>query len=136
MWKSLFNIVAYIWQLPQNIVGLILRLFFTQTNGLVYKDKTIRICDNFGNKHAICGISLGNTLILNKYPYNTRTWNCVKHEWGHSRQSLYLGPLYLFIIGIPSIIWAACYRYDSSNPNGYYEFFTEKWADKLGNVKR
>lgn len=28
------------------------------------------------------------------------------HEYGHTIQSLVLGPLYLFIIGIPSVTWA------------------------------
>lgn len=131
MLKLLLDILAYIWQIPQNIVGLVVRMFYKQTNSLLYKDRTIRICPSFPG-----GISLGNTVIVRKYPYDTKTWNTVKHEWGHTRQSLYLGPIYLIVIGIPSLIWAACYKYDASNPNGYYEFFTEKWADKLGNVKR
>jgi hypothetical protein len=61
----------------------------------------------------------------------------IKHEYGHAIQSRILGPLYLIIIGIPSIIWAALYgsiipRYK----NNYYRFYTEKWADKLMNIKR
>jgi hypothetical protein len=131
MLKLLFNLLAYIWQLPQNIVGIVVRMFYKQTNSLLYKDKTVRVCKTFPG-----GISLGDTVIVRKFPYDKGTWNTVKHEWGHTRQSLYLGPVYLLVIGIPSLIWAACYQYDSSNPNGYYEFYTEKWADKLGGVER
>lgn len=29
-----------------------------------------------------------------------------------------------------------CYKYDANNPNGYYKFYTERWADKLGGVNR
>ena len=132
MLKMFLSMLAYLWQLPQNIVGIIVRLFYEQTNSLLYKDKTVRVCKTFPG-----GISLGDTVIVRKFPHDTKTWNTVKHEWGHTRQSLYLGPLYLFIIGIPSLIWATFYQYDSSNPNGYYtEFYTERWADKLGNVQR
>ena len=27
------------------------------------------------------------------------------HEYGHTIQSLILGPLYLFVVGIPSFVW-------------------------------
>ena len=128
MWKILLSVLAYIWQFPQNLTGILVRLCYKETNSLRYKDKTIRVCETFPG-----GISLGDTVIVKKYPYNTKTWNTVKHEWGHTRQSLYLGPLYLIIIGLPSAIWAACYN---GPEEGYYKFFTEKWADKLGNVKR
>lgn len=131
MLQNILNILAYIWQLPQNIVGLIVKFFYKETHKLIYKDRKVFVCPTFPG-----GISLGNTIIIKKYPHDTKTWNVVKHEWGHTRQSLYLGPLYLLVIGLPSAIWAACYRSDPENPNGYYEFYTEKWADKLGNVER
>ena len=131
MLDSLLKILAYIWQAPQNLIGIILRIIYKQDSAVFYKGKVIRVCKGFPG-----GISLGDTVIVKRFPYDTLSWNTVKHEWGHTRQSLYLGPLYLLVIGIPSLIWAACYTYDSSNPNGYYEFYTEKWADKLGGVVR
>lgn len=128
MLQSILNILAYIWQLPQNLVGLILNFFYKETHTLIYKDRKVFVCPAFSG-----GISLGNTIIIKKYPHDTKTWNVVKHEWGHTRQSLYLGPLYLFVIGLPSIIWAVIYN---GTEEGYYKFYTERWADKLGNVKR
>lgn len=130
MWKLILSILAYVWQIPQNIVGIALRLFYKQNHVLYYKDKTIRVCKSFPG-----GISLGNTVIVKRYPYNTATWNTVKHEWGHTRQSLYLGPLYLIIIGLPSLVWAQLHGTVIKNKD-YYSFWTERWADKLGNVKR
>lgn len=128
MWKIVLSVLAYIWQLPQNIVGIVIRLCYKEDHSLRYKDKTVRVCKTFPG-----GVSLGDTVIVKKYPYDTRTWNNVKHEWGHTRQSLYLGPFYLIVIGIPSAIWALVYN---GQEEGYYEFYTEHWADKLGNVKR
>ncbi len=126
--KLFLQILLYIWQLPQNVLGIVIKLFYKTDNTLLYKDKTVRVCSKFPG-----GISLGNTLIVKKFPFNKQTWNTVKHEWGHSAQSKYLGPLYLIVIGIPSAIWALIYK---ETPNSYYSFYTEKWADKLGNVKR
>jgi hypothetical protein len=122
------KILLYIWQLLQNLVGLIIGVFYKTKTTVAYKDKTVRVCNGFPG-----GISLGNTIIVNKYPNTKSTWNTVKHEYGHSIQSKWLGPFYLFVVGIPSILWAAWW-----NPNrgvSYYSFYTEKWADKLGEVK-
>ena len=54
------------------------------------------------------------------------------HEYGHSIQSKILGPLYLLVIGLPSIIWAGLFeKYRNKHKISYYSFFTEKWANKL-----
>jgi hypothetical protein len=61
----------------------------------------------------------------------------VRHEYGHQVQSKIFGPIYLLVIGLPSIIWAGMYGVIiKPTHNGYYKFFTEKWADRLGGVKR
>jgi MFS family permease len=46
------------------------------------------------------------------------------HEYGHTWQNRILGPLYLFVIAIPSLISAA------SKPGNHSHFYTEEWADK------
>ena len=79
------------------------------------------------------GISLGKYIIVNQFARD----NTIYHELGHCRQSMYLGWLYLIVIGIPSIVWAGLYgTIIKPSANGYYKFFTEKWADRLGNVVR
>ena len=84
------------------------------------------------------------------YPNGTSVWefgtdedikslDVSKHEaLGHGTQSRYLGPFYLRIVGLQSIIWAWIYPCKAFpySKNGYYKFWTEKWADKLGNVIR
>lgn len=129
--KTLISILLYIWQLPQNIIGLIVRLFYKEKTRVIYRGKVIRICNGFPG-----GISLGDTIIVKKYPNNQSSWNTVKHEWGHSRQSLWLGPLYLLVIGIPSGLWYQYRKFSTSKNSDYCDFFTEEWADKLGNVKK
>ena len=133
------KIILYIWQLPQNIIGGIVLLFcklFYGINECIYyiwksnKETKYKyyVCKNFPG-----GISLGNHIIVSSGRDLT-----VKHEIGHQIQSKYLGPLYLFVIGIPSIVWAGLYgtKLFPATPNGYYKFYTEKWADKLAGIKR
>ena len=67
------------------------------------------------------------------------------HEKGHYYQSWILGPLYLFVIGIPSGIHAAMHNTDKCNrcnelrENGdndpYKHFWTEQWAEKYNKEK-
>ena len=79
------------------------------------------------------GLSLGRYIILND-KYKDYKGNTEKHELGHCYQSVYLGPLYLLVIGLPSLLWAAWWN--GSRGVSYYSFYTEKWADRLGKVKR
>lgn len=118
---AMIMFLLYLWQLPQNLLGLFLLLIYKgqkQTYGNIayYYSNTMR-----------GGISLGNYIIV-----STHSTSTIKHEYGHQKQSLYLGWLYLLIVGLPSLIWAiSCNDY-----RRYYRFYTEKWADKLGGVKR
>ncbi|MBO4604772.1 MAG: hypothetical protein J5657_05685 [Clostridiales bacterium] len=57
------------------------------------------------------------------------------HEYGHTIQSLILGPLYLFVMGVPSALWGAlppCYKMRRRRHMSYFWFFTERWANYLG----
>ena len=89
------------------------------------------------------GISLGKYSLVNVCHYRqdineSLKRDTVRHEAiGHAKQSLYLGWLYLPVVGLQSIVWASLYgRIVEPTKNGYYRFWTEKWADRLGGVKR
>ena len=60
----------------------------------------------------------------------------IKHEYGHTIQSLYLGWFYLFIVGVPSIIRASIWNHYKLEDKRYYEGFPENWADLLGEVNK
>ena len=125
--KVLLDIILYIWQLPQNIIGLIVRLIYPHYEKMVIADVPVLYNENFPG-----GISLGSTIMVSTIDRATSM-----HEHGHQIQSMYLGPLYLIVIGLPSIIWAGLYgNVIPRSHNGYYKFYTEKSADKLGGVIR
>ena len=125
------KILLFIWQLPQNLLALILMLasekvIFTYNYNL---DLHYRQCSIITKNSAI---SLGNFILSN----SKLSDNTLKHEHGHQIQSLYLGPLYLIIVGIPSILRAIyCNKFHKSS-KWYFSGYPEKWADKLGGVKR
>ena len=131
--EVLLQIIMIIWQIPQVLVGLILLAWYHKSLKLIrtYRFARVYACNMPG------GISLGCFALINRY-------NCdednIKHEGvGHTKQSRILGPFYLLIIGLPSISHAGlnniigCCR---KHKEGYYHYWTEKWADKLAGIKR
>ena len=57
----------------------------------------------------------------------------IKHEYGHTLQSAMLGPLYLLIVGLPSIIRATWWT-RTRQRGDYYRIWFEAWANRLGGV--
>lgn len=76
-----------------------------------------------------------NPIVLGCVDFFQKEWNCLEHEYGHTIQSLILGPLYLIIIGIPSTLWGflpCCNVKRKAKSISYFSFFTEKWANFFG----
>ena len=129
------NILLYLWQLPQNLLGLLVIL----VTGARYNDIDYRIENNYWlSRKYNFGISLGNYIIFG----GIVGVQDVKHEQGHCKQSLYLGWLYLIVVGVPSIvrnIWDRVAHKGWSHHEKdawYYGHYPEDWADKLGGVNR
>lgn len=132
---SMKEVLLYIWQLPQNLLGLILLLWYKhekeyhRLNGRTF----------YYTEEMRSGISFGNYIIMNRDDKE----DGMKHEYGHTIQSRYLGPFYLLVIGLPSILWNIIDSLIVTRLVGYersywiyYSMPWEAWADKLGNVKR
>lgn len=138
--------MKFIWQLPQSLLALILiglskrketcNYFIDNKNIKVYFVDTV-----FG-----CGVSLGNYILLDyKSYYHSRNYieKTIRHKYGHQKQSLYLGWLYLIVVGLVSAIfnnlWDRLFHKNwtiKQRNTWYYNRFPEKWADKLGEVER
>lgn len=135
------KVLLWIWQLPQNIAGWIMTFFAKEVIERELND---------GKKHKIYlhklnpktigeAVTLGEYIFLDYDFYGNRniSWGMINsvsnHEYGHTKQSRLLGPLYIFVIGIPSIIHAAIHNHTCRGQE-YEHFYTEKWADKWGNV--
>ena len=57
------------------------------------------------------------------------------HEYGHTFQALLLGPLYIFVIGIPSLLWGRTPFFINLRKKKnilYTWLYCEKWASDWG----
>lgn len=131
------NILLYLWQLPQNILGLFVIL-------VTGAKKTAFVSEWIASKWPHFGVSLGNYIIFGGAGGDITS---LKHELGHQKQSQILGPLYLILIGIPSFLWNLVTRilwiFSTKERTWlklliklYYHMPWEYTADKLGGVKR
>lgn len=123
IWKTIKNVALYLWQLPQNLIGAALFYWYYRDGDKYPWNKESDVKINCYSEKMKGGITLGQYIIVQDLYYAC-------HEYGHTVQSKILGPLYLPVIGIPSIIHAALHKYVCKNKD-YYHFYTEKWANKL-----
>jgi hypothetical protein len=147
--KAILSVILFIWQLPQTLVGLFLTGWYALYGGVSIKDiKTYPDLDNETGevkKNLFCdsnyimsvvgnkmggAITLGQVVVFSKTSYKKQA--TIQHECaGHGKQSMMFGPLYLLVIGLPSILHC-CFR----TCRNYYHFWTEKWANELGDTSK
>ena len=119
----------YLHQLPQNLVGFLLYLYYTDYEQMRHIGLNDVVVVNSSKMRG--GISLGQYVIVSR----RAGADTVCHEFGHCKQSQILGWLYLIVIGLPSIIWAALYGIPKIRERwSYYDFYTERWANELGDA--
>ena len=136
------NFIKATWELPQNTLGAIVKAVFNATPCTTYKDATVYSWNinggmSLGKYIFVPFIEGGYVTALGAYLSKRKVEQFIKHEYGHTVQSKYLGWFYLLVIGLPSLIWAQLFQgYRQKTGKSYYDFYTEKWADKLGGVTR
>ena len=121
-----------IWEVLQKLAAEIVKPLSKAEKIAEYKEAKIYYWKWSG------GMSLSNNIFVPFEWYDETEYqiNYVKHEYGHTIQSKILGPLYLLVIGLPSLLWAWLgENYRKKNKVSYYAFYTEKWANKLGGAK-
>ena len=129
--RLLLLILHCTWCIPQTLLGFCVFLRY------IHHPHT-------RHRHALAttwpspdGLSLGPFLFVPAYacPPHPKTHPLLCHEYGHTLQSLVLGPTYLLIIGLPSLVWAnlpACQRLRATRGIPYSALYTERWADRWG----
>lgn len=123
MFKILYYLLQWTWGIIQNVIGLLLFLItlpkreIRMFNGAIVSRWNVR-----------GSMSLGMFIFLGRDDIRI-----IVHEYGHSIQSIILGPFYLLVIGIPSYLWCNVFRkYRKNNGIKYCEFYPERWANILG----
>lgn len=131
----LVNFLLIIWQLPQIIVGLI---------GLaIFRD--FEFYTNEFNHITVINVNKGNilgTVCFSSGPIIFTVPNCSeitkRHETGHSKQSIYMGPFYL-IAALVSISRLWIHRWFNKSNESYFSGWPEGGskfgAEELGGTK-
>ena len=139
MKKILYILIQCTWGFPQTILGLIVFLININNKHYIYHGAVVT------ERKAPSSVSLGLFVFTtinpmkdkrkeNKIPDNELKNRLLVHEYGHTIQSLIFGPLYLIVMGIPSTLWGFLPYFQNKRNNGlsYFSFFTEKFANYLG----
>ncbi len=124
-------ILFLVWEMPQNLFGLLLLALLSSRVSVI----------EFCNERAFIevngfGVSLGTFIFWSRYLVPTGYADNRQHEYGHALQSKILGPFYIPLIGIPSLMRNIYGRWYSKlykrEWQGYHHGFPEKWANNLG----
>lgn len=131
--------LLFFWELPQNVLGASL----LATEGLLGTVKSVR-----RDRGRLFVESTHTAVSLGWFVFWARGENrwfvldgaTREHEYGHTRQSRLLGPLYLPLVGVPSalrVVYAVAHRELTGRRwGGYFDGYPEDWADRLGGVRR
>lgn len=126
-WYPLTTALQWTWGNMQTVAGFVLYLWYIRCPHTYYRGSVMTTCPP-----TFWGLSLGMFIFVPDVP-NKEEY--AVHEYGHALQSLLLGPLYIFLIGIPSITWGRipCFVKLRQEKNILYtSFYCEKWASDWG----
>lgn len=135
--KMIRKILFYFWQftyaLIQNLIGIGMLIVYKAKGSRSewYHNALITYIErkNFG------GVSLGMFIFINKNKTGDDLHDTKIHEYGHTVQSLILGPVWLFVIALPSMIWCglpALCRLRREKNISYYWLYCEGWSNLCG----
>lgn len=129
----LVNFILTIWQLPQILISLIFLALFRKYEMYTNEYNHITVVNvNKGNLFGGACCSFGPVILT--------TPNCSetvkRHETGHSKQSLVYGPLFLFVVAIPSVILFWRRRFQNKSHEWYLQQFPENQAESWGGTNK
>lgn len=136
----LYRLIQCTWGCLQTLLGLIVFLMNFSCRHYAYHGAIITEWKNPSS------VSLGMFVFVTANPYFAKRYEdtisaeelsrrLLVHEYGHTIQSMLLGPLYLIVMGIPSTVWGFLPQLAKKRAEekvSYFSFFTEKWANRLG----
>ncbi len=135
--KTVRAILFYAWQFTyailQNIAGIVMFIIYKSkgAESEMFHNAVITYID----KKHFGGVSLGIFIFINKNTSGDKRHDVKIHEYGHTVQSLILGPLWLFVIALPSVIWCnlpVFVKMRKEKNVSYYRFYCEGWANMCG----
>lgn len=130
-WGNALSLLSrFTWELPNTVAGNFLshaRNTFTDINVEYYNGTTLV---NTVNSNEKKGLTLGSYINGWNLEANPETDYIFAHEFGHTEQSQFLGPLYLPLVGIPSLT-GSVFDYTYGLSNDHDKEWYEVWANQL-----
>lgn len=127
----MYYILQWSWRIIQNVVGFCVFLSNIRWRHFRYNGAVVTV---WGSRRGSMG--LGMFIFISESAMNgERRGFTLTHEYGHTVQSVILGPLFLPVIGLPSLLWAGLpvfRKYRERRSVSYYWLYTERWANFLG----
>ncbi len=148
---KLYTAAQWTWGLPQTLAGAVLYLKHRKDPHFDYNGARVTAWDK------LSGVSLGKFIFVpEKKGWSTIQQNgekpdsqksqrkagkdsvssfLLEHEYGHTIQSLILGPAYLLVVGLPSILWNRLPYFERRRRRtgkSYYSAVFERTANTLG----
>lgn len=133
-------LVSALWEAPQTALGAVV---FALSRATGRAERVVRARGRLFVEVRGFAVSLGAFVFWSR-EHTTRFFHIDgenrAHEYGHTFQSRLLGPLYLPLVGIPSVsrnVYAVGYGLVTGKRwLGYFDGYPERWADRLGGVDR
>lgn len=132
MTEKLFSAAQWSWGLPQTLLGAGLYLRHRGDRHFNYNGTRVTVW----NRPS--GISLGKFIFVPRKKEDVDSF-VLSHEYGHALQSLILGPAYLPLIGIPSLLWNRLPYFERKRQNtgkSYYSAVFERTANQLAERRK
>ena len=149
--RKLYTAAQWTWGLPQTLAGAVLYLKHRKDPHFDYNGARVTAWD------SLSGVSLGKFIFVPE----KKGWSTIQkkgekpdsqkqerkageenvssflleHEYGHTIQSLILGPAYLLVVGLPSILWNRLpyfKRRRQKTGKSYYSAVFESTANTFG----
>lgn len=135
----LYILIQCTWGIIQTTLGFLMFIINIRNkhyfyNGAIVTERKEPSSVSLGMFIFITTNPMKDKRIENKIPDEEIGERLLVHEYGHTIQSLIFGPLYLIIMGIPSTLWGflPCFQKKREKGISYFSFFTEKFANYLG----
>ena len=136
----LYRIIQCTWGFLQTLLGFVIFILNIKSDHFSFRGAIVTKWKNSSS------VSLGMFVFITEKPFFAeKLSDCFSeeelfsrllvHEYGHTVQSLILGPLYLLLMGIPSTLWGFLPSLAKKRREArisYFSFFTESWANALG----
>ena len=126
--RVIFTVLQCTWGILQTLAGAAVFLVLIKRKHFIYR-AGIGTLWSRGES-----LSLGLFFFVSEQSPEDRQNELCAHEYGHSIQSVILGPMFLPVLGLPSSLWCMMPYFErrrARKGRSYYSLYTERWANAI-----